>query len=63
MTEYIATFQAEKITGELLTQLDESDLVKELNISSRIHRIRLLQFIKGKQSAFSLLSKGSSIHS
>lgn len=57
MDEYIPHFEAEKICGQTLAELQEEDLARELQVKSRLHRIRLMQVITGKVSAFAIISK------
>lgn len=57
MDEYIPHFEEEKISGQILAELQEEDLSRELQVKSRLHRIRLMQIITGKVSAFAIISK------
>ena len=50
LSKYKEQFIKERITGSLLSELDEEILETELNIKSRIHRIRLMKIMEGRQS-------------
>ena len=50
LSKYKNKFSEENITGSLLSEFDEEILEKELGITSRIHRIKLLRIIDGRQS-------------
>ena len=54
--QYKETVAKECIDGEILSQLDEQSLESDLGISSRVHRIRLMQIITGSRSAEDLLT-------
>ena len=56
LSQYKETFIREHVTGEILLELDDSDLQSELGMTSKIHRIRLLKLIQGIHSAQSILS-------
>lgn len=47
---YIPKFRAEHINGMVLLECDDAVLRDDLGVTSRVHRIRLLQFITGKKS-------------
>lgn len=47
-------FKKEQIIGSLLMELDEEILEKELGISQKLHRIKLLRIIEGRQSISNL---------
>ncbi len=51
LSQYKESFQREQVTGVVLLECDEDILENELNISSRIHRIRLIKIISGEVSA------------
>lgn len=53
--QYKDNFQKEEINGCLLIDLDEDILEKELNVKSKIHRIRIMRLVTGKQSVIGLL--------
>lgn len=57
MQEHQVHFQREKVDGEVLSSLNEDDLEMELNISSHIHRLRLLKVIDGHSSAQQILAQ------
>ena len=50
LSKYKNKFSEENITGSLLSEFDEEILEKELGITSRLHRIKLLRIIDGRQS-------------
>ena len=41
-------FERELIDGEVLCELDDDILEKELGVASRVHRIRILSLVKPK---------------
>ena len=47
---YCEVFYREQISGFILAELDESTLESDLGVSSRLHRIRLMNIIAGLQS-------------
>ena len=49
------TFITEHISGEILLECDERVLEKELKITSKLHRVRLMKLITGRHSAESIL--------
>ena len=49
LKQYKKTFRKEKISGALLQEIDEEVLKNELGITSRLHRMKLLRVIDGKQ--------------
>ncbi len=55
LTQYKEVFKQECIDGEILMELDDDDLQRELGIASKVHRIRLLRVIQGLQSAEDIL--------
>lgn len=50
MTAYMETFYREGVNGELLLELNDTILERELGIVSQYHRIKLIQVISGMQS-------------
>jgi len=48
-------FMQERINGEILLECDDKILERELKITSRLHRVRLLKLISGHHSAESIL--------
>ena len=56
LPQYKVAFQQEQIDGEVLIELDEQILESDLQISSRIHRIRLMKLISGNYSAEDILA-------
>ena len=51
LSKYSEAFKAEQISGELLLELNEDILEKELDVSSKLHRLRILKLISGEHSA------------
>ena len=49
LARYAQTFKEERIDGHLLFDLDEGILEEELGMSKKIHRIRLMMIITGRQ--------------
>ena len=47
LEEYKESFKREKIDGEVLSSLTEADLLHELNVQKRLHRVRLMKVIEG----------------
>ena len=50
LEEYQESFKKERIDGEMLSSLTEADLMHELNIQKRLHRVRLMKVIEGVYS-------------
>ena len=48
LSQYKEAFLKEQISGDILLQCDNQILEVELKISSRLHRLRLMQVIDGK---------------
>ena len=51
MTRYKTVFEEEGVDGEILAECDEEVLQAELQVTSKIHRSKLMGVIKGHQSA------------
>jgi hypothetical protein len=45
---YIDVFKAECISGDILQEIDDSVLSKELGVKSKLHRIRMMRLVGGK---------------
>ena len=61
MSQYKTKFVEEQIGGDILIECDENVLEKELGVSLKIHRVKLLQVMTGQKSAMALLAgKGPS---
>ncbi len=45
---YQESFKGEHMTGEILSECDEDVLTKDLGMSSKLHRMRLMKVISGK---------------
>lgn len=56
MKQYQEKFQQEQVNGEILAECDEDVLTKDLGVSSRLHRMRLLKIISGKPGPLALRS-------
>ena len=54
--QYKQRFLSEEIDGEILAECDEQILLHELNVSSEIHRLHIMNIIAGKQSVALILS-------
>jgi hypothetical protein len=50
LTQYKQLFQEESVDGEILAECDDAVLEKELYISTKLHRSRLLKIITGRHS-------------
>ena len=50
LSDYKDKFIKEGITGSLLSEFNEKVLETDLNITSGIHRIKLMRIIEGRQS-------------
>ena len=57
LEDYKESFKSEKIDGEVLSSLTEADLMHELNIQKRLHRVRLMKVIEGIYSASDILTQ------
>lgn len=55
MSAYTETFFREGINGELLLELNEGILQREIGINSQEHVAKLMQIIRGEQSVRSYL--------
>ena len=55
MKEYQQKFAEQQINGDLLSECDEAILKDELNVSQRLHRIKLLKIISGMYSVQQIL--------
>ena len=56
LSQYCDTFASERLSGEILAELNEDVLQYELKITSKIHRLRLMKVIQGQHCAQSLLA-------
>ena len=56
LDEYSSIFLKEQVDGSLLSEFDDV-IMKDLGISSKLHRMRLSNFITGKTSARQYLEK------
>jgi hypothetical protein len=58
MGQYVEVFERERISGEVLADMDD-EMMTDLGISSKFHRMRLLKVIRGEHSsAKQILSRG-----
>ncbi len=55
MAQYQDRFAQECIDGGILAMCDDETLEKELGVSSRLERLRLMRIIRGERSAKSIL--------
>ena len=53
--QYRARFASESIAGDILQELGHEDLENDLQIKSKIHRVRLMKIIEGYHSARSIM--------
>ena len=58
LSKYKKALMEELISGDLLADLTENMLRDDLGVESDLHRLRLMQIIRGEPSAHRLL-KGS----
>lgn len=56
LAHYCEAFAKEHISGEILAELGDDDLQRELGVNSKIHRVRLMKVITGKHSAQNILA-------
>lgn len=45
---YVERFVAECISGDIMQEIDDNVLNKELGVASKLHRIKLMRLINGK---------------
>ena len=57
MSQYKEVFIEENISGALLKEVDEEILEKDLKVTSKLHRLKLLRVINGKESLDSIFAK------
>ena len=55
MSQYQKNFEEEQVDGEVLIECDDEVLRTELNVSSLIHRKKLMSVINGSQSPLSVI--------
>ena len=56
MSQYKPIFENENVDGEILAECDEEVLQAELQVSSKIHRTKLMGVINGHQSAIYIVT-------
>ena len=56
LEQYKETVAREFVDGEILSELDDKSLENDLGISSKIHRLRLMQIITVSHSAKDFLT-------
>lgn len=56
LSSYKQTFQEQCITGEVLAECTDEVLHSELDITSKLHRIKLLGVIKGSAHTWALVN-------
>lgn len=59
LKQYKDSFSTEVVDGAIFAQLDDTILEHDLGVQSRLHRLKLLRVITGKQSVMQLASIGS----
>ena len=59
LTKYKNIFIHEEISGALMLELDEEILEVELGITSKLHRLKLLRVIDGRQPLDELFKNAS----
>ena len=57
ISRYAEEFTKEDISGWVLVNCTEDLLEKELNVTSALHRMKLMQVIRGKTSAKALTTQ------
>ena len=57
---YVEVFKAECISGEILQEIDDNVLDKELGIKSTLHRIRMRNLVNGKYPQNIYVTTGNS---
>ena len=50
LSRYAQNFKEEQIDGQILFELDDEILEEELGMSKKLHRLRLMMIITGRQS-------------
>lgn len=55
MTQYQKRFREEVIAGDILAECDDHTLETELGMNMKIHRLKLLQIIRGDISAKTII--------
>ncbi len=57
LSDYKDVVEREGIDGEILAELDEATLIKEMGVASRIHRLKIMKLISGDYDARNYDSK------
>jgi len=55
LEQYTASFKTEHITGAILLECSDEILEMELGVTLKVHRIRLMNIITGKQSVKTIM--------
>ena len=55
LTQYQARFASEGVAGDILIELMETDLQRDLGMKSKVHRVRVMKIIEGQHSARKIL--------
>ena len=50
--QYKKKFEEEQISGSLLLEIDDDILQNELGVTSKLHRLKILRIIEGRQTLF-----------
>lgn len=56
LKQYTTNFKMEHITGDILLECNDEVLEKELGVTMKVHRIRLMNIIIGKQSVKTVMT-------
>ncbi|KAL5506675.1 hypothetical protein EMCRGX_G008396 [Ephydatia muelleri] len=57
LSQYKSKFNNERVSGKILAQCNEKILEKNLGVSSKLHRMRLMEFIEGSECVHTVISK------
>ena len=57
LSQYKKKFSSERVTGKILMQCNEKTLEKDLGVSSKLHRMHLMEFIQGSECVYSVIAK------
>ena len=59
LPQYKATFEQEQVDGTILAECNEAMLESDLNITKKLHRVRLMYIIRGIHSVQSILEEAN----
>lgn len=57
LSQYKKKFSNERVTGRILVKCNEKMLEKELGVSSKLHRMQLMEFIQGNDCVYTVISR------